>query len=285
MDGVLELPPSRASVFSRPSTYESWIPHGLPQLPEDVIILDWREVASGTHGTIRRAMIQQDGVEKVVCLKLFTEECAEEYDREAYAYEMLIHRQVKRCIPEVYWKGSFPLSRWNGDIGSNNENDDIYHGLVMEYFDDFKELDFSRIDIATAEAVGLALIKIHEARTVHGDLAERNILLVREAGAVRPVWVDFSCADVNVFPLLLNAEWGGFIVELRKNMVIHIMATINRLRTLLFSPTKDSPISERCMKTATATTDNLRLSKIRTLQTLILPSIWYSLLLFLHTFE
>jgi len=165
MDGALELPPSRASVFSRPSTYESWVPHGLPQLPEDVIILDWREVASGTHGTVRRAMIQQDGVEKIVCVKLFTEECAEEYDREAYAYEMLIHRQVKRCIPEVYWKGSFPLSRWNGDIGSHNENDHIYHGLVMEYFDDFKELDFSRIDIATAEAVGRALIRIHGART------------------------------------------------------------------------------------------------------------------------
>ena len=63
---------------------------------------------------------------------------------------------------------------------------------------DFREVDFSCIDLPTAYAVGRALIRIHEARVMHGDMAERNILLVRQFGVIRPVWIDFSCAWINV---------------------------------------------------------------------------------------
>ena len=101
----------------------------------------------------------------------------------------------------------------------HSDQEEIYHGLIMEYFDDFRELDFSRIDIPTAEAVGRALIRIHEARVMHGDMADRNILLVRQNGVIRPVWIDFSCAWVNVFPETLDEEWNHFMGELVSNMV------------------------------------------------------------------
>ena len=221
MGRELELPPSPRSISSRPSSYESWVPYALPTVPEDLVIKEWRQVASGTHGSVRRAVIQHDGVEEVVCIKLFTEEWKEEYEREALAYALLIHRRVERCIPRVYWKGSFPMSRWNGDhsSGKHSDQEEIRHGLIMEYFDDFREIDFSRIDLPTADAVGRALIRIHEARVMHGDMAERNILLVRQSGVIRPVWIDFTCAWINVFPETLEREWENYMAELDMNMV------------------------------------------------------------------
>ena len=80
----------------------------------------------------------------------------------------------------------------------------------MEYFDDYRELDFSRVDIPTAEAVGRALIRIHEARVMHGDMEERNIILVRESGSIRAVWIDFSCAWVNAFAVHTGERMGFF---------------------------------------------------------------------------
>ena len=44
--------------------------------------------------------VQYDDVEKVVCIKLFTDEWKAEYEREALAYALMIHRRVERCIPE-----------------------------------------------------------------------------------------------------------------------------------------------------------------------------------------
>src|ERR1700737_1659205 len=215
----LETLPSIASV-SRGSSYESWVPYALPNVPKKLVIKDWIQTGSGTHGTVRKVLIEHAGVERYVCMKLFSEEWKPAFEREALAYAFLIHRGVQRCIPKVYWKGAFPIWRWNGDqpeasdtYGLESEEPaEIYYGLVMEYFDDFKELEFDCIDVSTAKAVAYALIRIHEARVMHEDLAERNILLVRQSGAIRVVLVDFSCSWVNVFPEVMEEhEWGGFL--------------------------------------------------------------------------
>lgn len=147
------------------------------------------------------------------CLKLFSKEWKEAFDREVAAYALMIHRKVRRCIPTVYWKGALPLSVWNGKDASEIVADEVYFGIVMEYFEDFREVEFDRIDLKTAEAVANALNRIHEARIMHGDMEERNILLVRESKIVRAVWIDFSCAWINAYAETLDREWESLMVE------------------------------------------------------------------------
>lgn len=223
----IESLPSVASVASRASSYESWVPHELPNIPNNLVIKDWSEIATGTHGTVRKVQTEHEGVDRIVCVKLFSEEWKDAYEREASAYALMMHRGVRRCIPEVYWKGALPISQWNGEqpVGSGLDESksegelDMYYGLVMEYFDDFKEIRFDRIDIRTAEAVGRALVRIHEARVLHDDMAERNILLVRHSGGIRAVWIDFSCAWVDAYATTMDDEWNSFLYYLGQGMV------------------------------------------------------------------
>ena len=109
-------------------------------------------------------------------------------------------------------KGSMFLSEWNGGDG-DDRGDEVWYGIAMEYFEDFRELQFEKIDLATAEAVARALNRIHEARIMHGDMQERNILLVQEGGIVRAVWIDFSCAWINAYGKTLDREWGFLMGE------------------------------------------------------------------------
>jgi len=198
-----------------------------------VVIKEWSFITEGTHGQVRKIVVQHGDVEEVLCLKLFSEVWEQAYYREVYAYAFMIHYKVKHCIPRVYWKGEFPLSRWGGgpippgrpqgevwysDSEATSTQDSsvepIYYGIVMEYFDDFRELDYSKLDWQVGEAVARALSRIHEARILHGDIAERNILLVRESGKVRPVWIDYSCSWINAYGIALDSEWGSFMREI-----------------------------------------------------------------------
>jgi serine/threonine protein kinase len=98
--------------------------------------------------------------------------------------------------------------------------DEILYGLVMEYFDDFQEIDMKKADIHLAEVLGKTLERIHEGGVIHNDIEERNILLVREAGSVRIVWIDFSCAWTGIqFKGTRRLEWDMFCGFLFDNMV------------------------------------------------------------------
>jgi len=113
--------------------------------------------------------IRCQGSEEVVCIKLFREEWKAEYEREANSYVLMAYWGIRRCIPQVYWKGALPISRWNGD-DPTNDLDEIQCGLVMEWFNDYKAIDYSLLDIPTALAIGRALDRVHAARIKHGDL-------------------------------------------------------------------------------------------------------------------
>jgi hypothetical protein len=210
-----------SEISSRPSSFKSWEPYDLPDIPADLFIGDWSHLTSGTHGSVRKVHMRFGDLDGIFCLKLFSEEWKNAYEREVDSYSLMIHRKVKRCIPEVYFKGALPLSIWNGNhnrsqrsSATSDEDDEIWYGIVMEYFDDFRELDFEKIDADTALAVAKALTRIHQARIMHGDLQEQNILLVRRAGDVRVVWIDFSCAWINAYGRALDDEWDSLLGEL-----------------------------------------------------------------------
>jgi Lipopolysaccharide kinase (Kdo/WaaP) family len=214
------IPPNR-SWSSKGSTYESWVPHAIPNLPKDVVIKEWEQFAVGTHGMLRRARLKGKDFDKIYCLKLFSEEYRDEYEREEYAYSLLIHRGVHHCIPAVYWKAELPLTTWEGATPSGLEEDSntLYCGLVMEYFDDVQIVNFETINLPTAEAVARSLAKLHQARVRHGDFTNDNILLVRQSENVRIVFIDFSCAWVNTYRRPLQQEWSGFMATLKARMV------------------------------------------------------------------
>ena len=135
------LPPlSKTSAYG--SSYESWVPYELPDIHHDLVIGEWSHVATGTHGAIRKVHMQFNSFIGEVCLKLFSEDWKDAYDREIAAYALMVHRKIKRCIPTVYFKGTLPISVCNGRSSLECSNtlegeDEVYHGIVVEYFDDF----------------------------------------------------------------------------------------------------------------------------------------------------
>jgi hypothetical protein len=234
-----------SEISSRPSSFKSWEPYDLPDIPGDLFIGDWSHLASGTHGSVRKVHMRFGNFDGIFCLKLFSEEWKDAYEREVDAYSLMIHRKVKRCIPEVYFKGALSLSSWNGNqhhsqrnSATLDEEDENYYGIVMEYFDDFREVDFEKLDVDTAIAVVKALTRIHQARIRHGDLQEQNILLVRQAGIVRIVWIDFSCAWINAYGGTLDREWGYLLGDFAFKGVRTTIAATNCQRIQMSLQTK-----------------------------------------------
>jgi tRNA A-37 threonylcarbamoyl transferase component Bud32 len=92
----------------------------------------------------------------------------------------------------------------------------------MEYFEDFEAVNLSKASVRLAEVMGQTLEMIHGTGVVHGDIAERNILLVRENGMVRVVWIDFSCAWAGrqYLDTATDMEWNKFRDLLDKGMVL-----------------------------------------------------------------
>jgi len=91
----------------------------------------------------------------------------------------------------------------------------------MEYFEDCEHVNLRKASLRLAEVLGRTLEMIHEAGVVHGDIAERNVLLVREGSIVRVVWIDFSCAWSGPQYLPTTAlEWAKF-----RGFVNHIVAS------------------------------------------------------------
>jgi hypothetical protein len=219
----LESCPSLTSWASKPETYQKWVPYPIPNFPLDAVIEEWNVIAQGAHGQIRRIRVQRQGRQKILCLKLFTEEWKDMYEHERKAYMLLIHHGVKRCIPAVYFKRTWPRWRFDGnqlDDYDTYDREETMYGLFMEYFEDCREIELRRASIHLAEVLGQTLEMIHEAGVVHNDLAERNILLVRDSEGVRIVWIDFSCAwSGKGFERTTRMEWNSLRGLLYQSLV------------------------------------------------------------------
>jgi hypothetical protein len=125
----------------------------------------------------------------------------ESWTRETKAYQLLVHRGVRRCIPDIYFKGTRSISEWDGLQSSGNrfEKGAVLHGIVMEYFEEYKHIAMDKCDLRTARLLGESLGMIHAAGVIHNGIRENNILLVKEEGMIRVVWINFS------------ESWSGFI--------------------------------------------------------------------------
>lgn len=222
-DEELESLPSLATWSSKASSYESWVPYEIPDFPDDATIEEWSIAAEGAHGQIRKVRTLRNGKERVACFKLFNSDEIDAYHRELNAYALLIHRGVKRCIPQVYFKREWPRWKWDGnqvDFYGVHDRDEILYGIVMEYFEDFQEIEMRKADLHTAELLGKTFERILDAGVIHNDIEERNILLVRESGNVRIVWIDFSCAwSGTIYLATRSSEWDMFRGFLRETMV------------------------------------------------------------------
>ena len=222
-DSDLESLPSLSSWASRPSSYDPWEPYPLPEFPDDVSILEWRVISRGFHGEIRRVRARRNR-EAVYAVKLFTEESKGAYERERDAFALMIHRGVKRCIPRISYQAVWPRWKWDGEQPDDYEfvnRDEILYGLVMEYFENCREIDMKTVDLHTAEMLGETLKLIHEGGVVHRHIEERNILLVRESGKTRIAWVGFSYSwSGKAYQSSGPPEWDMFRRFLLDNMVL-----------------------------------------------------------------
>jgi tRNA A-37 threonylcarbamoyl transferase component Bud32 len=219
-DSEIEPVPPLSPPSPRTSDYDPWVPYSFPSIPEDLVIEDWEVIGSGVHGEVRRTRISQGPKQRDVVFKLYNEQNYDAYMREADAYMLLRHRGVKRCVPEAYCTQKWPRWKWDGNQPDNyhcrDKNEELY-GLMMEYFPDAIRPNLRRVTLRLAEVIGNALERIHSARVVHRDIADRNLLLVRENGRSRVVWIDFSCSwcgpEFLETTILEWDEFRGFLYE------------------------------------------------------------------------
>jgi serine/threonine protein kinase len=117
----------------------------------------------------------------------------------------------------------WPRWKWDGnqpDEDTELDRKEELYGLVMEYFQDCESINLRRVNLRMAEVIGGTLEMIHSACVVHRDIAERNVLLVREDGQSRVVWIDFSCAwSGQEYTRTTILEWDMFRGFLYEGMV------------------------------------------------------------------
>lgn len=174
----------------------------LESLPRDARILSWEFVAQGSYAEIRRVQIITTSGIDTCCLKLFPKEHWRAFENECEAYRYMKWMNITRCIPKIYYTGKMNRHEWDGDqpddyrYGQANE---FMYGIVMEFFFDAEYVDLRRADLTLLGNLTAGLNWIHSV-LIHGNISEKNILLVKENGVSRVVWIGFSKA------LLLREE-------------------------------------------------------------------------------
>jgi hypothetical protein len=241
---IQSLPPlSPWATQSKASTFETWNPYPIPEFPDDVVVRRWKIVAAGAHGQIRCAQVQRGEEITTLCFKLFTEDWRNAYEREVDAYALMLHRRVRQCIPDIYFKAAWSRKKWDGDQPSYEEWDlkgqeQVLYGLVMEYFDDCQEIKLWKANVPLVKALGQSFERILDAMVIHNDIYERNILLVRESGKVRVVWIDFSCAWTGTcYSGARPSEWDMFRGFLQNYVVSWLCCSF-----LTFAGSKCTPL-------------------------------------------
>jgi hypothetical protein len=129
-----------------------------------------------------KARVEIGGVERVFNIKLYREGGGNKlFERELYAHSLMQYCRVKECIPEVYWKASWPVWRWDPSTKRDDkETQIIFHGIVRQFFEQTCNFHWDDLRLPTAEALVQGLSNIHAAR-VCCNLSSRHVLLVREA--------------------------------------------------------------------------------------------------------
>jgi len=222
-DGAFESLPSISTVSSIHSSQSFWTRQPIPSFPDEAVIDEWTSIGEGGHGEVRRAKVHIGKKQDVFCIKLFPVDSREAFIRERDAYTLMTYQRLRRFIPQVYYQGQLPRWRWDGnqpdDYEMYNRNEIIF-GLFMEFFEDCQQIDMRRVDLRIADVMARSFERILYSGVIHNDIEERNILLVREGGFLRVVWIDFSCAwsgEVNW--RTAQIEWDTFCGFLLEHMV------------------------------------------------------------------
>ena len=221
-EGELESLPSLSNISSINSSQSFWVRQPIPEFPHDAVIEEWTRIGQGAHGEVRRAKVRIGSKQNNVCIKLFAADSRAAYLRERNAYTLMIYQRLRRFIPQVYYQGELPRYRWDGKQPNKDGDDknEVIYGLVMEFFEDCQQIDMRRVDLRVADVLARSFERILHAGVVHNDVEERNILLVREGGLHRVVWIDFSCSwSGTVNWRGAQIEWGTFCGFLLENMV------------------------------------------------------------------
>jgi len=108
-----------------------------------------------------------------------------EFEHEALGYAALVHRGVRRCVPDVYGIALRTREGWDGEQPSYGDASELFYGIVMESFEECREVDFKCLDVPTPRIIVQTLTRIHKANIHRGDIARRNMLFVKELGRVR----------------------------------------------------------------------------------------------------
>jgi serine/threonine protein kinase len=183
----------------------------LPKLPKSVVLENPQCIAVTNHSHVYKFDLRErDGAIKPAILKLFSKDQKERYTREVIAYRHLCHFNVPSLgvVPNVY--GVLPsinrkqLREMLGDAKPEGVQISVpASAVLLEYIEGTRPTaDNMTYELAQKAIDGLRAI--HEARVLHKDIDARNILVQPAAGKV--VWIDFSIADDNEYPVLAHRE-------------------------------------------------------------------------------
>jgi predicted Ser/Thr protein kinase len=169
----------------------------LPQISSDIVFSDSSFISEGTHALIYKVTTLNEKSLKIMtcCLKVFRQGWMTPYNLETTAYAYLLHAGVKEHIPEVYGCGKRTLFGWGIKPVEDGLNEE-YNAILMEFLEGAEQVTSKNVTVAHAANFANGLAKIHHAGVLHFDTFDRNMLVI--PGSKRAVWIDFSCARIDV---------------------------------------------------------------------------------------
>jgi len=166
----------------------------VPRVPTDMRFTDLVLMSEGTHAFLYRGEGSQGDLVSAYCVKIFRHGWMTPFNLELNAYETLLDDPaMKNYIPQIYGWGERTLSEWG--LPNNENNQDIYYGLVVEWVENAEWVSTGNITVRNAMNLIAGLSRMHELGVSHNDEFPQNMLVVPKLQ--RALWIDLSCARFN----------------------------------------------------------------------------------------
>ncbi|EKM52945.1 uncharacterized protein PHACADRAFT_30068 [Phanerochaete carnosa HHB-10118-sp] len=135
------------------------------------------------------------------------------FRRECEAYAHLLHFGIckRRIVPNCYGRTTLSPGHIGKLVALPAASDTVCalpneelppKGILIEYFANAERLSHQNITPEVAQAALRALNAVHTGNVLHGDVHQRNILLLPDR---RVVWIDFDCSCCDLVRELRDA--------------------------------------------------------------------------------
>jgi hypothetical protein len=153
-------------------------------------------------------------------LKVFSSKTRNVYEHEHKAYDLATGSRDKlKPVVDCLWSGPWTSNFYDQLIDNQlpsivQPGNTHVHVIMLSYIEDVKHLSSIPPILRQQDAIRAALLalrSLHSLKIVHGDVQEKNILLVPRRAGYKAYWVDLSSSRSNASHRSLSREWNQAI--------------------------------------------------------------------------